>query len=117
MKLAVGICCLLLAAILYVCSANRGASANLPLGVDHGAGSQYGNYTAQVGGETRGPSGERCVVFNWDRPLTQELAVRYKSASCESKDRPGVMICREISRTVIPIADSNLKDELGGANP
>ena len=117
MKLAVGVCCLLLTAMASGCSSPGSAPANLPLSVNNGAGSQYGNYAAQADGEMRGPSGERCVVFNWDRPLTEKLAVRYKSASCESKDRPGVMICREISRTVIPIADSNLNDELGGTSP
>jgi hypothetical protein len=71
-------------------------------------GSQYGNYAAQVEREMLGDRGERCVVFNWDRPLTNELAIRLTSASCESKDHPGLMTSHEISRTVIPLSDSNL---------
>jgi hypothetical protein len=81
-----------------------------PLYVGNGSGSQYGNYAPQVAGEMRGPSGERCVVFNWDRPVSASLAVRLTSASCESAERPGRMVAREISRTVIPIAESTLKD-------
>jgi hypothetical protein len=85
------------------------------MSVGNGVGSQYGNYAAQMDGEMRGPSGERCVIFNWDRPLTKDLAIRLRSASCESKERPGWMVCTEISRTVIPISGSNLKDEQDGA--
>lgn len=86
---------------------------DLPTTVDNGIGEQYGNYGAVVAGETRGPSGERCVLFDWDRPLVRGFAIRYVSESCESRERPGLMVCREISRTVIPIEQSNLKDELG----
>lgn len=85
------------------------------MSVGNGAGSQYGNYAAQLEGEMRGPSGERCVVFNWDRPLTKDLALRLRSASCESAERPGWMVSREISRTIIPIAQSNLRGEQGEA--
>ncbi len=79
-----------------------------PLTVGNGLGSQFGNYAAQIDGETRGPSGEHCVVFDWDRPLTDRLAVRLRSASCESKERPGRMVATELSRTIIPISKSNL---------
>jgi hypothetical protein len=81
---------------------------DLPLAVNNGTGSQYGNYVAQEAGEMRLPTGERCVIFNWDRPLTRDLAIRLRSASCESKERPGFMTCIELSRDVIPIAESNL---------
>jgi len=83
---------------------------DLPLAVNNGRGSQYGNYAAQPDGEMRGPDGERCVIFNWDRPLTKDLAIRLRSASCESKEYPGRMVCHEISRTVIPLSESNLLD-------
>ena len=82
-----------------------------PLSIGNGIGSQYGNYAAQRDGETRGPAGERCVVFNWDRPLTKDLAVRLRSASCRIAEHPGWMSAHEISRTIIPMAESNLKDE------
>ncbi|HVI53281.1 MAG TPA: hypothetical protein VM661_18885 [Candidatus Sulfotelmatobacter sp.] len=96
------------------CASSSPPSADLPLSVGNGVGSQYGNYAARMDGEMRGPSGERCVIYNWDRPLTKDLAVRLRSASCEAKERPGWMLCRELSRTVIPISESNLHDEQGG---
>jgi hypothetical protein len=85
--------------------------AELPFSVGSGVGSEHGNYAAQMDGEMLGPSGERCVIFNWDRPITKDLALRLRSASCESKEYPGFMVCTEISRTVIPLSESNLKDE------
>ena len=87
----------------------------LPMSVGNGVGSQYGNYAAQSDGEMLRPSGERCVVFNWDRPLTKDLVLRLRSASCDSAERPGWMVSREISRTVIPIAESNLRGGQGEA--
>lgn len=115
MKLGVACCSLSIAFALFACSSTRNAgtapAANLPLSVGNGTGSQYGNYVAQMDGEMNGPAGERCVLFNWDRPLTKDLVVRLRSASCESMERPGWMVGREISRTVIPISESNLKDE------
>lgn len=105
-------CCVSTALVLSGCGATReNAPAPPPPSVGNGVGSQYGNYGAQMAGEMRGPSGERCVLFNWDRPLSKSLAIRYTSASCESQERPGWMTCRDISRTVIPLSESNLKDE------
>jgi len=109
MRLAIACCSVSIALALSGCASKP--VADPPLNVGNGLGSQYGNYSAQMDGETVGSSGERCVIFNWDRPLTKGLAIRLKSASCESKERPGWMICSEISRTVIPISESNLKDE------
>ena len=97
---------------LCSCSSPRTTpAAGPPLSVGSGLGSQYGNYAAQMDGETRGPSGERCVVFNWDRPLTKDLAVRLRSASCEAPEHPGRMVATELSRTVIPMSQSNLRGE------
>jgi hypothetical protein len=109
MKLWIACCSVLIELALSGCSSSP--VADPPLSVGNGVGSQYGNYSAQMDGETVGSSGERCVIFNWDRPLTKGLAIRLRSASCESKERPGAMVCSEISRTVIPISASNLKDE------
>jgi hypothetical protein len=81
---------------------------SLPLAVDNGNGSQNGNYAGLASGDMQGPAGEHCVVFTWDRPLTRDLAIRFTSASCESLQAPGRMVSRELSRTVIPIADSTL---------
>ena len=112
MRLAVACCSVLLA--LAGCAsppATDPRGPDLPLAVGGGAGSQYGNYAATIGGEMRGPSGEHCVVFNWDRPLARGLALRLRSASCDSRERPGWRVAVEISRTVIPRSQSNLKDE------
>ena len=109
-------CCVSTAFVLSGCATTRGnVPAPPPPTIGNGVGSQYGNYGAQMAGEMRGPTGERCVLFNWDRPLSKDLAIRYTSASCESRERPGWMQCREISRTVIPLSESNLKDEQGEA--
>jgi len=110
MRPVAALCSIAVAVALSGCSSGSSAPA-LPFAVGNGVGEQYGNYGAQVAGEMRGPSGERCVLFNWDRPISRDLAIRYVSASCESKERPGRMVCREISRSVIPISESNLKDE------
>ena len=112
MRLVVACCSGSIAMALSGCASTETAPASaLPLSVGHGAGSQYGNYAAQLDGVMRGPEGERCFVFNWDRPLTKDLAIRLRSASCETKERPGRLVARELSRTVIPISESNLKDE------
>lgn len=81
-----------------------------PLSVGNGLGSHYGNYAARPDGEMQGTDGERCVLYNWDRPLGNGMAVRLRSASCESRERPGRMIAHDLSRTIIPLSQSNLKD-------
>jgi hypothetical protein len=87
------------------------AAPTLPPSVGGGFGSEHGNYAAEIDGETVGSSGERCVIYVWDRPLTRDLALRIRSSSCESQERPGWMISKELSRTVIPISQSTLKGE------
>jgi hypothetical protein len=87
----------------------------LPPDVGNGQGSQYGNYAAQEDGEMRLPTGERCVVYNWDRPFTKGYVIRYRSASCESTERAGWMVARDLGHTIVPIAESNLKGELDEA--
>lgn len=111
------VACCATALMLSGCAASGGPTPGLPPTVGNGLGSQYGNYAAQMDGEMRGPSGERCVVFNWDRPLTQDLVLRLRSASCESPDHPGRMVAIDLSRTVVPISASNLKDERAEAPP
>jgi hypothetical protein len=111
MRLAQAYCSVSIALVLSGCASRPGpASApGLPPTVEGGLGSQYGNYAAQIAGEIRGPTGERCVIYDWDRPFSNEMALRLRSASCESPERPGWMVARELSRTLIPIAESNLK--------
>ncbi len=98
-------------ALLAGCAAKPTAGPGLPQAVGNGHGSEFGNYGAQEDGEFKGERGERCVAFNWDRPIGDGLAIRIRSASCESAERPGWMVCHDISRTVIPIAESNLAKE------
>jgi hypothetical protein len=120
MRLMVACCSVSMALALTGCSSARNAgsetggtasTADLPLSVGNGVGSEHGNYVAQMDGDMRGPSGERCVMFTWDRPLTKGLVIRLRSASCESKERLGMMVATEISRTLVPMAENGLKDE------
>jgi len=96
------------ASSLAACASAPPTAPRLPPTIGNGLGSQYGNYAAQADGEFVGDHGERCVAFNWDRPIGNGLAIRIRSASCDSAERPGWMVCHDISRTVIPIAESNL---------
>lgn len=98
-----------IALALQACSSSPSPAPTLNVG--NGLGSELGNYGGQIDGEMRGPSGERCVLFNWDRPLNRNFALRYRSASCESQERPGRMICLELSRAIIPMSESHLKNE------
>ncbi|MCW2245120.1 hypothetical protein M2352_000711 [Azospirillum fermentarium] len=92
--------------VLAGCAPGTGS---LPLNFANGSGSEFGNYPAQEDGEMRGPDGERCVIFNWDRPLTDTQALRLRSMSCESREKPGWMVGRDLARTVIPLSESTLK--------
>jgi hypothetical protein len=112
MRLVVACCLAVVAAAVSGCAST---SVDLPPSVGNGLGSQYGNYAAQADGEMLGPAGERCIVYDWDRPLTKDRALRLRSASCESTEHPGMMVARELSRTVIPMSESTLKDEQGEA--
>ena len=92
-------------------------TAELPLYVGGGAGSHFGNYAARIDGEMTDKNGNRCVVFNWDRPLTKDLAIRLRSASCPSLEVPGRMVCLELERKVIPISESqSLMEEFAPEN-
>lgn len=107
------ICCVL-AMTLSGCASMHPSTApalgNLPLDVGNGVGSQYGNYEMRPAGETHDAAGNRCVVFNWDRPLNKNFAIRYSSASCESRAHPVWMNTTDYTRAIIPISQSNLKD-------
>jgi hypothetical protein len=117
MRLAIACCFVSTALAMSGCASPKGTAPapDLPPSVGNGVGSEHGNYGARMDGETRGPAGERCVIFDWDRPFTKGFAIRYRSLSCDSAERPGWMVGTEISRTIIPIAESNLKDEAGDA--
>lgn len=107
--------CCALAITLSACSSGDVLRPNidprLPLNVENGIGSERGNYEMRPAGETRDAAGNRCVVFNWDRPLNRAYVIRYSSASCESKEHPVRMHATPYTRTIIPISESNLKSE------
>ncbi|MEO0035974.1 MAG: hypothetical protein RLZZ501_1997 [Pseudomonadota bacterium] len=86
-------------------------SADPPIAVGHGLGSEFGNYPARPDGVAVGAGGEQCTLFDWDRPLGHDLALRLRSASCEAPGRPGTMVSTELSRAVIPLAASPLRTE------
>jgi hypothetical protein len=92
-------------------------SRELPMYVGGGRGSQFGNYAAKIDGEMIDENGGHCVIFNWDRPLTKDLAICLRSASCPSLERPGQMVCMELDRKVIPISESqSLMEDLASTN-
>lgn len=90
------------------CASVPPATSALPLSVDNGRGSQHGNYVAQKTGEILGAASARCVAFEWDRPISATLAIRYTSASCPSEERPGWMVAIQISQTLVPLSKSHL---------
>ncbi len=79
----------------------------LPPDVGNGAGSQLGNYGGTFAGDAKGPTGQHCVVFNWDRPLTKDFAIRYSSLSCDQVDKEW-KTTTSYTRTVVPISQSTL---------
>ncbi len=81
-----------------------------PFYVGSGAGSEHGNYASQQSGEMTTPDGTTCITYVWDRPLTAQLALRLRSASCPSKEHPGLFVANELERRVIPLAESTLAD-------
>jgi hypothetical protein len=99
---------LCLALGVAACATPATTPDTLPPTVDGGLGSQFGNYAAVQGEDMTNAEGEHCVVWNWDRPISGGLAVRIRSASCPSQERPGRMVAVELDRTVIPLAASNL---------
>jgi hypothetical protein len=119
MRLAVACGALALAASLSGCSSTpapppEATPPELPLDVGSGHGSEFGNYATLEAGETKLPTGERCTVYVWDRPYTKGTVIRYRSASCESRDHPNWMTARDLGHEIIPMAESNLRDEVDG---
>ena len=108
MRLVASTCVLALVLSGCATSLRQPKAVDLPLDIGGGIGSQFGNYEMRPAGETRDAKGNRCEVFNWDRPLNRNFAVRYSSESCESKEHPIWMNTTPYIRKVIPIAESNL---------
>jgi hypothetical protein len=84
------------------------APSFLPPDVGSGIGSQFGNYAGQLGGDTQGPAGQHCLIFNWDRPLNKDFAIRYSSLSCDQENHEW-KTTTTYTRTVIPMSQSNLE--------
>ncbi len=107
-------CCATLSLALAGCSSLQPSSdtppaAKLPLDVGDAIGSQLGNYAMLPGADAKGPDGQHCVVFNWDRPLNKSFAIRYSSLSCDQPDKPW-KTTTPYTITVIPISQSNLSE-------
>jgi hypothetical protein len=98
-----------LASSLVACS-DAERSKPLPLAVDGGRGSEFGNYAAVDAGMVT-IDGQRCYAWNWDRPISPDLVVRYRSASCPSPQLPGRYVARDLGRSIIPLSESNLRSE------
>lgn len=86
------------------------AVPELPPDIGNGIGSQFGNYTGKLGGDAQGPAGQHCVVFNWDRPLNKDFAIRYSSLSC---DQPGQewKTTTTYTRSVVPISQGTFAQQ------
>ena len=83
------IACCATALLLSDCASNAPLQdGRLPPEIGNGIGSQYGNYEMRPAGETRDVAGNRCVTFNWDRPLNKDFAIRYATLSWSSKSIP-----------------------------
>jgi hypothetical protein len=80
---------------------------SLPPDIGNGVGSQFGNYAGHLGGDAQGAAGQHCVIFNWDRPLNKDFAIRYSSLSCDQAGREW-KTTTTYTRTVIPISQSSL---------
>ena len=83
------------------------AAPSLPPDIENGIGSQFGNYAGHFGGDAQGPNGQHCIIFNWDRPLNKDFAIRYSSLSCDQAGREW-KTTTTYTRTVIPISQSSL---------
>ena len=79
-----------------------------PFYVEGGAGSERGNFLSVQDGEKTGPGGVHCVIYVWDRPLTEKTALRLRSESCEDPKHPGLYFANELERVVIPVTSSTL---------
>src|SRR5579862_399937 len=87
----------------------------LPFTVGGGLGSQHGNYAATPSSEVfTDARGNRCPVWNWDRPISATLVLRLRSASCPDIRNPKWMIGVELGAQVIPTAESGLFRQAAG---
>ncbi|HVJ53966.1 MAG TPA: hypothetical protein VM689_15970 [Aliidongia sp.] len=90
------------------CSTGVTNSPGLPAEVGGGRGSQFGNYATVVAGETV-IGGERCILYNWDRPLPDGRVLRYRSASCFLPNGRARAI--GLDSSIVPMTESELRFE------
>jgi len=100
---------LALASALAACAALE-SSKPLPPTIGGGKGSEFGNYAATAAG-TVTIDGQRCYVWNWDRPFAPGKVLRYRSASCPSTEFPGRFIAIDLDHSIVPLAESDLRFE------
>ena len=98
-----------LASLLAACSTAE-PPKRLPPTVGGGHGSEFGNYAATAAGEVM-IDGQRCYVWNWDRPFSPGRVLRYRSASCPSAEFPGRYIAIDLGHSIVPLAESELRFE------
>jgi hypothetical protein len=78
--------------------------------VNGGRGSEFGNYAATDAGEVT-VNGQRCHAWNWDRPISPTMVLRYRSASCPSTEFPGRYIAIDLGHSIVPLSESNQRFE------
>jgi len=100
--------------VLADCTSNP--VRELPFTVGGGLGSQHGNYAATLSSEVfTDARGDRCPVWNWDRPISAALVLRLRSASCPDSRNPKRMIGVELGAQVVPMAKSGLSGQAAGS--
>jgi len=105
---------ILLLPVLADCATNP--PRELPFTVGGGLGSQHGNYAATLSSEVfTDARGDRCAVWNWDRPISASLVLRLRSASCPDIRNPKRMIGVELGAQVVPMAKSGLSGQAAGS--
>lgn len=67
-------------------------------------------------GETRDAAGNRCTIFNWDRPFNRSYVIRYMSESCDSPEHTWKTPTPYV-RSVIPLSESTLGSEQNPTTP
>ena len=111
---------ILMAAAMLALPTLAGCSANppreLPFTVGGGLGSQHGNYAATLSSDVFiDARGDRCPVWNWDRPISASLVLRLRSASCPDSRNSKRMIGVELGAQVVPTANSGLSGQAAGS--
>ena len=93
--------------VLAACGPSWPPAIPVPMDVDGGRGSEFGNVTAVPAADDYiDADGDHCPVFTTDRPFTTTAVLRIRTASCPLKDVPGKLVAIELDRRVVPIVAS-----------